>query len=35
MLEGSWHAAAKMPKRVVVELSADEWRALEAAAAAV
>jgi hypothetical protein len=31
MIEGTWVNAARMPKRVVVEFSADEYRALEAA----
>jgi hypothetical protein len=31
MIEGTWVAAARMPKRVSVEFTADEWRALEAA----
>ena len=31
MIEGSWVGAARKPKRVVVEFSADEYRALEAA----
>lgn len=31
MIEGTWVAAARMPKRISVEFSADEYRALEAA----
>jgi hypothetical protein len=31
MLNGNWTAAERMPKRVVVEFSADEYRALQAA----
>jgi hypothetical protein len=31
MIDGTWVAAGRMPKRVVVELRADEYRALEAA----
>jgi hypothetical protein len=31
MIEASWTAAARMPKRVVVEFSADEYQALETA----
>jgi len=31
MIEGSWVGAARKPKRLVVELSADDYRALEAA----
>jgi hypothetical protein len=31
MLEGSWRSATQAHKRVAVEFSADEYRALEAA----
>jgi hypothetical protein len=31
MLNGSWVAAARMPKRVVIEFTADEYGALEQA----
>jgi hypothetical protein len=30
MLEGSWHSATQAPKCVVVELTADEYRAIDA-----
>jgi len=31
MIEGTWMAVARAPKRVVVEFSADEYRAFETA----
>jgi hypothetical protein len=31
MLNGSWQAAEQLPKRVVVELSVDDYRTLEQA----